>query len=207
MREQKQQLRRRVNQTLQQTDPQNLKLKSRLIFEHLQSYPQWKRCGLLFSFISMPGEVDTAPMIRQALAEGKLVALPRVSESAMSFHVLPPGLRADALPEVLELHAYGFYQPKQTLQVIRPTSHLFSLMLVPGLAFDRTGARLGRGGGYYDRYIGTYGTHLDTLGICFDEQVVESVPADSGDKKIRALMSDSGILYQKTQQNAVRPSS
>lgn len=181
--------------------------KSRQLFRKVLAYPVWKRASLILVHVSMDSEPDTFPIIVQALQEGKLTALPRVSGSSMEFHVLPPGNKnRSEIMELLEPHKYGFSQPLASLPVIRPSGHLVSLMLVPGVAFDTQGNRLGRGKGYYDRYIDTYEAFLHTLGICFQEQVVAQVSAHSSDKRVRALISDSGILYQKTQQNAGQPS-
>lgn len=181
--------------------------KSRQLFRKILAYPAWKRASLILVHASMDSEPDTFPIIMHALQEGKLTALPRVEGESMEFHVLPPGNRTRSeIIDLLELHRYGFYQPPASLPVIRPSGHLISLMLVPGTAFDAQGCRLGRGKGYYDRYIATYEPFLHTLGICFHEQVVAQVPAHASDKRVKVLMSDSGILYQKTQQTADQPS-
>lgn len=196
--EAKQLLRSQVHETLKSLPDDVRKEKNRQLFSHVIKFPWWKHSCLLFAFCSMELETDMHPVIRQALTEGKMVALPRISGGNMHFHVLPPGTGGKKLYDQLELHPYGFYQPKSSLPVIQPSSHVPSLMLVPGLAFDREGNRLGRGKGYYDGYISRYEQKLKTLGVCFHEQVVDAVPCREGDKKIRALISDSGIAYQKT---------
>ncbi len=152
---------------------------------------------MVFLFASMEGEVDTYPMMIRALQEGKLVALPRIDGDQMQFHVLPPGSKAVQFEQFGELHPYGFFQPASHLPVIHPTNHLVNIMLVPGLGFDLEGNRLGRGKGYYDRYIARFEQLLHTVGVCFEEQVFPDIPVSDEDKKIRALISDSGILYQK----------
>ncbi len=186
-----------VQEKLSEIPPDVLQEKDKALFRRLLIYPCWKRCGLLFSFVSMKGEADTFPVIRQAITEGKLVALPRITPEGMNFHVLPPGAGAKNFRQFLEAHPYGFYQPKEQLPVILPSTHLVSLMLVPGIAFDAEGNRLGRGKGYYDSYLASHEAGLHTLGFCYSEQFFERIPSDITDKKIRAVISDSGILYQK----------
>lgn len=193
----KQQVRSAVLNTISQFSPEEVQEKNRLLFRHLMMYPLWKRCSALFAFVSMKDEIDTSPVISQAIADGKLIALPRVTSGGMKFHVLPPGTKAKQYHRFLEDHPYGFSQPREGLPVIQPSAYLVSLMLVPGTAFDAFGNRLGRGKGYYDSYIASYESALHTLGVCFTEQCIEHIPVDGGDKKIRALISDSGILYQK----------
>ncbi len=183
--------------SISQLTPEEIQEKNRLFFRHLMMYPLWKRCSVLFAFVSMKDEIDTSQVISQGIADGKLIALPRITEGTMKFHVLPPGTKAKYYDRFLEEHPYGFSQPREELPVIQPSAYLVSLMLVPGTAFDTFGNRLGRGKGYYDSYIASYESGLHTLGVCFTEQCIEKIPVDGGDKKIRALISDSGILYQK----------
>jgi 5-formyltetrahydrofolate cyclo-ligase len=67
------------------------------------------------------------------------------------------------------------------------------LMLVPGLAFTRQGARLGRGGGYYDRFLAQLSRGTTKLGICFDVQLVESLPSESHDVPVDGVITESGL--------------
>jgi 5-formyltetrahydrofolate cyclo-ligase len=67
------------------------------------------------------------------------------------------------------------------------------LMLVPGLAFTREGARLGRGGGYYDRFLAQLPRETTKLGICFDVQLVDSLPSESHDVTVDGVITESGL--------------
>jgi 5-formyltetrahydrofolate cyclo-ligase len=76
-------------------------------------------------------------------------------------------------------------------QIVKPSD--IGLILVPGLAFTRQGARLGRGGGYYDRFLAQLPRETTKLGICFDVQLAESLPAEPHDESVDGVITESGL--------------
>lgn len=195
IKEQKKNLRNEIQSRLQQLEEETIKIKSRNIQQTLMKLPLWKRAGMLMTFYPMAHEVDTRPLMKTALLDAKLTALPRINSTGMNFHILPPNTLDSSIEDFLERHPYGFLQPKEDLPLIRPSSHLISIIIVPGLGFDRTGNRLGRGKGFYDAYLAEYGQFVHSIGVCFDEQLQIEIPISEQDKKIRALISDSGIIF------------
>ncbi len=109
------------------------------------SLPEYRRAKTVFLYRGVGSELDTLPIIEDALSSGKRVALPRVTA---------PGImearRIRALNELVP-GKYGIPAPPEGSELIPPEE--FDLILVPGAAFSPNGARLGRGGGYYDRYL------------------------------------------------------
>jgi len=188
-------LRRNVLSRISSIDDLARDEKSRTVAESLLELPQWKRAGMIMAYYPMQNEVDVLPVIRTALREAKLTALPRIYPDGMKFHVLPPHSEHEPIENCMEPHPFGFLQPAASLPIIQPSPHIVTIMLVPGVSFDAAGNRLGRGKGYYDSYLDQHGHHIYTVGICFSEQIADSVPTSCRDKKIRALISDSGILY------------
>lgn len=129
-------------------------------------------------YYSLPDEVDTHSVIDQLAAEGKTVVLPIVvGEGLMQ-------LRRYEGHASMKAGAYG---------IMEPTGELFTtvgkidLIVVPGMAFDPQGHRLGRGKGYYDRFLTTV-PHAYKLGLCFDFQKKPYVPTDINDMQVDEVL-------------------
>ncbi|TVR92733.1 MAG: 5-formyltetrahydrofolate cyclo-ligase [Spirochaetaceae bacterium] len=119
---------------------------------HLKSLRRlWKESEIVVAFASFGSEMSTDAVIEAALSDGKVVVLPRVMNGGLSFH------RIDSLSYASDTHRYGMREPAETLAGFDPIATAAGgrrvLVICPGLAFDRSGRRLGRGKGYYDRFI------------------------------------------------------
>lgn len=160
------------------------------IAEHLTASSIWKRAGCIFCFLSMPGEVETEEIIKRALSEGKTVGVPRMYDDEITFHHI------DSIEGPWEVHHFGIKEPSSTLPAIEPgfCGQKELLTITPGLAFDTAGGRLGRGGGFYDRFFTTYGDVLMTFGVCFSFQVVDEVPTAHHDCRIHGVFTEKGLL-------------
>jgi 5-formyltetrahydrofolate cyclo-ligase len=111
--------------------------------------PAWAKARLVLAFLSMPSEIDTLPVIELAFQAGKGVAVPRIDDGDLAFIELAGDWRS------WPLDRWNIPAPPVTAPVLS-TVHIATLpclALVPGLAFDRDGGRLGRGKGYYDRFL------------------------------------------------------
>ena len=142
------------------------------IARQVLAHPAYHSCGTLFSYVPFRQEVDTWPVMRTALAEGKTVAVPKVEGREMTFYRITG--EADLAPG-----SFGILEPKESCPAIWPAAG--DVMLLPGAAFDREGHRIGYGGGYYDRYLEQYPVPVK-LGICFAFQLVDAIPAETFDQ-------------------------
>ena len=132
-------------------------------------------------YYSLPDEVDTHTLVDSLLMSGKHILLPRVTgEGTME-------LRRYTGPSDLAQGAYN---------IMEPTGEVFDdyaaidLIVVPGVAFDRHGHRLGRGGGFYDRFLSHPALHHTCkVGICFPCQVVDSIPTEPHDLPVSQVIS------------------
>lgn len=163
-------MRRDLRHKLAAMSPIERRTHSEAVCEKLarSAYVSCSRCVMLYA--PMPTEVDIGPIIRQCLQAGNTVCLPRVDwESGTmdpaSITDWPAGL-IEATPNLL--------QPPQTAPRVELDS--IDLVVIPGLGFDRHGARLGRGGGFYDRFLAQPGLAALRVGVAFDLQIVESIP-------------------------------
>lgn len=155
--------------------------------------PAWKSADAVLAFLSMPQEIETEPLIAAARAEGKTVAVPVMQDGEITFVVLPPD--AGELP-----------RDKWDIPVPHPSWARFDvaraacpLVAVPGLAFDRAGNRLGRGKGYYDRFLTrarAAAPRLSAVAIGFAWQVVEEVPHGPADQAVDGIVTEAGVIAQ-----------
>jgi len=153
--------------------------------------PVWSRHETLLLFISISTEIATQALLETAIKEGKNVFAPRVEAGRLVFCRIPfPSGPWRKGP-------FGIQEPAGEEAPDFP-----ALILAPGLAFDREGNRLGRGGGYYDRFF----AELDesrreyaALGLCMDFQLVDQVPAEPHDKKVGGILTGTELsIFDRT---------
>lgn len=148
----------------------------------------WRRAGTVLAFAALPDEPDTAPLLRRALAEGKRLLLPRVAGPGRMEWV-----EITALPQ-LRPGSYHIPEPPAELPAVGPEAFAAPLALIPCLAAGRDGTRLGRGGGYYDRFLAHY--KGDRLLLCPAALVWPAVPADAWDARFapHEILTEKGTL-------------
>ena len=125
-------------------------------------------------FISLHDEPQTTVLLEKL--HDKQVVVPRIEGDEMEFYDISEGL---------EKGAFGIMEPTATTP-IKPSK--IDVMIVPGVVFTREGARCGRGKGFYDKYLSQPAFRAATVGICFKEQIADSLPADSHDKRVDAVI-------------------
>lgn len=175
----KEELRRHIRQMKRQFTPQQLEELSLPVIQRLRS--RLADYQVVFAYYSLPDEVCTRQLVDDLLAEGKTVLLPKVvSEEAMEWCIYkgPQDLQEGSFRIMEPAENHGDRSLDSTLQ--RADQGTVAVILVPGMAFDAKGHRLGRGRGYYDRFLAAY-PHIYKIGVCFDFQKVEEVPTDDFD--------------------------
>jgi len=131
---------------------------------------EFQKAETILFYASFDGEVETFEMMNRALKQGKKIGLPRIGENEKKIIPTPVA----SLETDLEIGPYGIKQP-----ITDPAKawkdDCFDMVIVPGLAFDEKNNRLGRGGGYYDRFLETLPSHVTTVGLAFHFQMVDSL--------------------------------
>lgn len=199
IKEQKTALRRRIKQQLKTLAPAD----SIFLYKTLAQFEAYEKARTVLVYASLPEEAPTQKLIERCLKDNKITALPRVAGKAMDFFILNP-----ALPLRTQTHkgVFGISEPDPGLPLLSAEqAHTPILVFVPGLAFDKYGFRLGRGGGYYDRYFADFcgslpdndiNNAVTLVGLCRNIQIVDKVPQEAHDLRVDFLMSEAGI--QKT---------
>lgn len=154
-----------------------------LIAESIRSWEIWRHCGIVCSFLSLPSEIDTVELNRAVTAGGKILGCPRIESEELVFHRMRAG--ADST----SVNSLGIREPDERLELIAPGSGGGLLVVVPGLAFTESGQRLGRGGGYYDRFLPSVPDAV-TIGLCFDLQIVEDLPVVETDVAVQWILTE-----------------
>jgi 5-formyltetrahydrofolate cyclo-ligase len=149
---------------------------SKKLRQHLRSFSLWESAKVIFAFTPFAEEPDWRG---EDLPADKIFAYPRAAED---------GMLTFLLASEFQRGVHGAREPVGG--TIAPSP---DLVLVPGLAFDTTGARLGRGKGFYDRWLAANPT-VRSLGICFKCQILESLPYETHDARVSAILSEDGVL-------------
>ena len=149
----------------------------------LVALPQYRAARTVFAYASMPDEVQLDGLLSRALADAKRVVIPWITGRGTMEAVELPSLA------VLERGAYGIRNvPERLRRVIVPEE--IDLAVVPGAAFTADGARLGLGGGYYDRYLAEKAPQAYRAALTFDGQVVPSVPMEAHDARVNLILTE-----------------
>ncbi|MBR1892968.1 MAG: 5-formyltetrahydrofolate cyclo-ligase [Lachnospiraceae bacterium] len=155
--------------------------KSAVIWTKLMSSEAYKNASVIYFFVGYGSEVQTAPMIREALQMGKRVAVPRVvSKTDMKF------CEIHALTDLVEGFK-GILEPTEDAPVIKAPA---DLVILPGVAFDTDRNRMGYGRGYYDRFLEAIDKDVPKIALCFNEQIVDEVPHEVTDIKADQILTD-----------------
>jgi len=157
--------------------------KSDIIKEKLFSLPEFKKSKFVMLYASKSNEVNTDGIINGALKMGKRVALPRCTSQK---GIVPKEIRNTHTD--LEKGIYGIRQPRKYQRNLEPRK--INLVVVPGVAFDKKNRRLGRGKGYYDRFLEKLPRDKISVGLAFDFQIVENLPEDSHDIPVSKVITD-----------------
>ena len=186
-------MRGRMKTLLAAMAPADLAARSRLAAARLLDSRWWREADAVLAFLAMPGEPDPGAVVAAARAEGKTVAAPVIEAGEISFRVIAGD------PEILPRDAWGIPQPDPAWPAWTPDPAAPRVLVVtPGLAFDPRGHRLGRGRGYYDRFLvrlrALPGIRGSVVAFCLDEQVIDQVPHDEGDQPVDAIVTDRGVL-------------
>lgn len=145
----------------------------------------YKSCDVLMPYVSHGFEISTVALIEDALSKGKTVAVPLCNpeDCTMNFYVI------SSLSQ-LRKGSYGIFEPdSDKCEELISTDN--ALCVVPGLAFDRKGFRIGFGKGYYDRYLSSF--HGATVGLCYNSFLEESLLKDEYDKSVAFVVTESKI--------------
>jgi 5-formyltetrahydrofolate cyclo-ligase len=182
----KNELRQHFRKLLAAMPPVELQAKSAQVCEKLAGSSEYAKAEIVLVFLSLPTEVDTTPLVLRAWQDRKRVLAPKVSWEQR--RMLPVEIRS--LSHDLTTTQLGIREPTTGPPI--PIA-LIDLVIVPGLAFDEQGNRLGRGRGFYDRFLAHPEFRGVSCALVFEEQITESVPANALDVRVDMVVTDQKV--------------
>ena len=173
----KQQLRQAIRQRKRAMTQEEIEDRSRSLCEKFLNSDNYRRCTCLYGYLPYNQEVRTWPILHQALADGKQVAVPKVYGDEMKFIYLTD------LTQVAAGYA-GIPEPIADGPVAEQQD---ALVLMPGLAFDPQGHRIGYGGGFYDKFLSREPKH-PTVALCYEFQMVDHLETEQFDIPVNTVI-------------------
>lgn len=179
-------LRQRLRKLLNEMPTDDLHARSLRAAHLLLEQPEYRKAEVIMVFLSMPAELDTMAVVLRAWQDRKRVLAPKVSWNQR--RMLPVEIRS--LTDDLTVSNMGIREPVSGIPF--PIS-MIDLVLVPGLGFDEYGNRLGRGRGFYDRFL----AHAEFKGIAcaiaFEDQMTLNIPVGPLDRQVDMIVTDAKV--------------
>jgi len=183
----KKRIRKMMKSFLKNMGVEERERRSRDVKEKLLSLGIYKKAKTILFYASREDEVDTFSIMREALKASKRVLLPRIEGEDLRIYEIKN------LDRDLEKGVYDIFQPKKNRPPVENLKEI-EVVVVPGLAFDREKNRLGRGKGYYDRFLKRLPSDTLKIGICFSFQLLDCLPHTSDDFKLDKIITDREII-------------
>ncbi len=156
--------------------------RSQQICRNIQADPAWAAARVVCAFLPLSTEPQITPLLSASPAPR--MCFPRLCEGAMELVCIDD---AELLPRATWRMDLAEFDRAEKIALAD-----VDLVLTPGLAFTRSGGRMGRGGGFYDRLLAQRPARLRTLGVCFELQIVESLPQEDHDFDVDAVVTERG---------------
>lgn len=173
----KKELRRQIREKKRAMTKEQIESASRRLGELFVASKEYKQAKTIYGYLPYNQEVRTVPMLEQALADGKRVAVPKVYGEEMRFIYITDMSRVSA----------GYAGIPEPIDDEPVADDPTALVLMPGLAFDPQGHRIGYGGGFYDRFLAQEPEH-PTLALCYDFQMLPKLETEEFDIPVDCVL-------------------
>ncbi|MDR3271745.1 MAG: 5-formyltetrahydrofolate cyclo-ligase [Peptococcaceae bacterium] len=162
--------------------------KSRLIQERIIALAEYREARSVLLFLNFRTEVETTALAEDVLARGKILVIPRCTVQCAFIPAIVRDLTQD-----VALGTWGIREPRaETTEEIDPRQ--IDLAIVPGVAFDMYGRRVGYGAGYYDRFLPLLRPEVPLLAAAFECQLLAEVPTEEHDRRIHCLITEDRVI-------------
>lgn len=160
----------------------------KIIVQHFIESEAYDKANRIFTYVSNGSEVDTLGIIEQAWIDSKEVLVPRTTKERGIMEAVQITGMEQLIPGKFAILEPDSILPASDFEVIE-------LVLVPGIAFDHRGYRIGYGGGYYDRLMPHLGNHVPKIGLAYSPQLSpDPIPTNSFDQPVDSIITENGWL-------------
>ena len=184
----KRQTRQRVRASLASMSEQQRCDASRAACLRIASMPAFIKAQTVMLYLPLAGEADCTLLLAQCLREGRPVCVPRVDWSSRTIDAVSVASLEEG---ALTVDEHGLRVPRDG-RAIAPRQ--INVVIVPALAFDERGRRLGRSGGFYDRFLARLPASALTIGLAFERQIVEDLPIAPHDVAVRMVATERRLI-------------
>lgn len=146
----------------------------------------FEKSNIIFIYVNMDSEINTIDIIKEALRRGKRVAVPKVLPVEKEM----VALEIESLLDLNESGSYGILEPGIDK---RDVSEEVDLVVLPGLAFEENGYRIGYGGGFYDKFLNKH-KDIDKVALCYNFQIISKIPKEDYDQRVDVIMTESKTI-------------
>lgn len=161
-----------------------------LIFKQIINSELYKNSKKIFTYISFGSEVDTKNFIKYALENNKEIYVPKTDKVNKEM----VAVKINSLNN-MSVDKWGVLEPKDVDK--NDIGKNFDLIIMPGVAFDKEGNRIGYGGGYYDKYIAQLEHIENTLALSYDFQIVKNIKSELHDIKVNFIITNNDFIKIK----------
>ena len=188
----KKETRRHYSEKRNGLSPDKRKMLDDILFDKTVNSEEFKGAEIILAYYPIKNEPDVLSIARYALLCGKRVGFPVSNTDTYE-------LTFKLVDDISQLNsgAYSIPEPKDSCKTYN--NEVNTLCIVPALAFDRRGYRIGYGKGFYDRFLSKFrGT---SVGLCYDDFLCEALPVENTDQKIKMIITDKEVLYVPEKEN------
>lgn len=185
-------IRKRMLKQRNEMTKEQVKELSKRITNTVKKIPVYKTSKTVMLYLNFGNEIDSSEIIKDCIDSGKTVVLPFCDPKTME--IIPT--RIKDLDLALDTNKMGYSQPRKDMLDPVDTSEI-DLIILPGIAFDRKGFRVGFGAGYYDRFLGNLHFEIPTIGLAYDFQIEDSfIKMESYDIPVDYVMTEDRIIVR-----------
>lgn len=182
-------IRKEVLRTRKTLDPETLTTHSGCIVQKAKALSAFRQARCVLIYLSIRGEVETDGLVQAALDAGKTVCVPVIDPRSGELKLSRlPGLDIE-----FEEGPFDIREPASRFLQWMPPEEV-DLVIMPGLAFDREGGRIGYGKGYFDRLLDRLNPDAFRVGLAFDFQIYDSLPQGPSDRRVHSIITETQVI-------------
>jgi len=191
LQEKKSEIRNDIKTKVGKISDKDLKKRTKKIETSLFELANFLESSIALLYVGKEGEVDTSGILNRCFGLNKIVVLPAFDNEKHDIKLM----KVDNPETDLVLGKRGVLEPDMSRCKIVPIESI-DIAIIPGLAFDEKGGRIGTGEGYYDRFIPKLSNTTRKVALALDEQIVQQVPMESHDKHVDIIVTDERVIYK-----------